>query len=192
MKIKERIYRAVESMETDGRTIRGVAVVTNSWSKDLGGFRELIKPEALTDDLIKKSDIMLNVDHDPSKILARSRYGKGSLRVFKTDRGLEFETTAPNTTLGNDMIEMLKRGDYSQCSFCFTLPKDESCQRWYNNANGELCREISQFDRLYDVSVVYDPAYDATYVDARSAQMVELNKKLNDLEKLIHDIFPYD
>lgn len=184
----EKIYRSVESMETSGRTIRGTAVVTNSWSKDLGGFREMIRPEALTEALIKKSDVMLNIDHDPSKVLARSKYGRGSLKLTRTERGLEFETEAPNTTLGNDLLEMIRRGDYSQCSFCFSLPKEGDV--WYNNDAGELCREIKSFDRLYDVSVVYNPAYDATEVDARSAEMVGLYARLAELEKNIHSIFP--
>lgn len=177
-------------METSGRTIRGVAIVTNSWSKDLGGFREIIRPDALNEALIKKSDVMLNIDHDPSKVLARSRYGRGSLKLMRTERGLEFETEAPNTTLGNDLLEMIKRGDYSQCSFCFSLPKDGDF--WYNDDAGQLCREIKSFERLYDVSVVYDPAYDATEVDARSQKMIEMYAHFAELEKSIQDIFPDD
>jgi HK97 family phage prohead protease len=134
---------------------------------------------------------MLNVDHDVSKVLARSKFGKGSLRCFITERGLEFETEAPNTTLGNDMLEMLKRGDYSQCSFCFSLPSDDE-GFWHRNEAGELVREISKFDRLYDVSIVYDPAYDATEVDARSRAVVSAFTHLDLLEKEINSIKFYD
>ena len=58
--MKNKIYRSVADMEVSdsGRTIRGLAVVVDSWSKDLGGFREMIRREALTDDLIKSSDVM--------------------------------------------------------------------------------------------------------------------------------------
>ena len=173
-------------METSGRTIRGVAIVTNSWSKDLGGFREMISPEAINEQLIKKSDVMLNIDHDPSRVLARSKRGKGSLKLFLTERGLEFETECPNTSAGNDLLELMKRGDYSQCSFCFSLPR-EGGDEWDG-----LNRTIRKIDRLYDVSVVFDPAYDATECDARSMEMVNLYSRLNDLEKTITDIFPYD
>lgn len=186
-----RIYRSVAEMRTDGRKIVGVAAVTNAWSKDLGGFREMIRPEAFTQELIDRSDIMLNVDHDPSKVLARSRFGSGSLKLTITDRGLEFYTEAPNTSLGNDMLEMLRRGDYSQCSFCFSMPSEDA-DIWYKNESGELCREIKSFDRLYDVSVVYDPAYDQTSVDARSADLVGIFSRLDRLENEIKSIFPYE
>lgn len=182
-----KIYRSVHEMRAEGKTIRGVACVTNSWSKDLGGFREIIKPEALTDDLLVRSDVMLNVDHDVSKVLARSKFGKGSLRLFKTERGLEFETEAPDTQLGRDMLVMLERGDYSQCSFCFSLPAEDA-DIWYRNENNELCREIRNFDKLYDVSIVYDPAYDMTEVDARSTSVVKAFAHLDLLEKEINTI----
>lgn len=129
---------------------------------------------------------MLNVDHDPSKVMARSRRGAGSLKLEITSRGLEFETEAPNTTLGNDMLEMLRRGDYSQCSFCFSLPVEDA-DVWYQE-NGETRREIKKFERLWDVSVVYDPAYDQTYADARSMEIVEVMRHLNELENDINSI----
>lgn len=186
-----KIYRKVEDIEVhQDRSIRGLACVTGAWSKDLGGFREMIRPEALTEDLIARSDIMLNVDHDPSKVLARSRHGAGSLKLKITSRGLEFYTKAPNTTLGNDMLEMLSRGDYSQCSFCFSLPADDA-DVWYNE-DGVLKREIKNFDKLYDVSIVYDPAYDQTYVDARSAEKVGIMTRLSELENEILSIPIYD
>lgn len=185
----QKIYRKIERMDApQGRKISGLAIVTGSWSKDLGGFREMIQPTALTPELIQRSDVMLNVDHDPSKVLARSRYGIGSLKLSLTERGLEFETEAPNTTLGNDMLEMLRRGDYSQCSFCFTLP-DEDADYWYRNEANELCREIKNFDKLWDVSVVYDPAYDATYADARSMKVLDTIAKLDLLENEIKSIY---
>lgn len=185
----QKIYRNIEKLDAlKGRTIRGLAAVTGSWSKDLGGFREMIRPEALTEELIQNSDVMLNVDHDPSKVLARSRRGSGSLKLSVTSRGLEFETEAPQTQLGSDILEMLKRGDYSQCSFCFTLP-EEDADVWYRDTNGMLCREIKKFDRLWDVSVVYDPAYDATYADARSTEMVNRFSKFDLLENEISSIY---
>ncbi len=182
----ERIYRSITEMRTSGKTISGVACVVESWSKDLGGFREIIRRDALTQDLIDRSDVMLNLDHNPEKVLARSKFGKGSLRLFITERGLEFQTEAPDTQLGRDVLVMLERGDYSQCSFCFSL--GEGSDYWYQDAEGQLCREIKSFDKLYDVSIVYDPAYDATAVDARSADKVAIFAKLDALEKEINNI----
>lgn len=184
--MNDKVYRSIRELRADGKTISGIAVVTESWSKDLGGFREIIRKGALTEDLIARSDVMLNMDHDPSKVLARSKFGSGSLRLFITERGLEFQTECPDTQLGHDCMELLRRGDYSQCSFCFTIGTDG--ENWYRNESGELCREITSFDRLYDVSIVYDPAYDDTSVDARSGRMVSIFRKLNTLEKMINNI----
>ena len=39
---------------SESRHIEGYAIVFNSLSNDLGGFREIIEPTAITDELIKK------------------------------------------------------------------------------------------------------------------------------------------
>ncbi len=36
---------------------------------------------------------------------------------MKTGNAMEYEFEAPNTTLGNDLLEMVKRGDVYQSSF---------------------------------------------------------------------------
>lgn len=186
---KVKFYRAIEDMATDGKKIRGTALVFDSWSKDLGGFRELIHREAVTPSLIEQSDIQLNVDHDPTKMLARSKYGNGSLRLFITDRGLEFETDVPDTQLGHDMVVMLERKDYSQCSFCFTLP-DNYNGYWHRDASDNLVREIERFDKLWDVSIVYNPAYDETEASARQMRSIAgVMDKMTILEKSIETIY---
>ncbi len=184
----KKIYRSVDSIQSDGKKIRGTAVVFNSWSKDLGGFREIIRREAVTPGLIEASDIQLNVDHDPSKMLARCKNGKGSLRINVTERGIEFETDVPDTQLGHDMQVMLERGDYSQCSFCFTLPA-EGGERWFRDESNALCREITNFSQIFDVSIVYNPAYDETEASARQLQEVGIMEKLTILENEIKTIY---
>lgn len=184
MKSKDKIFRSLGSFEAEGRKIRGLAAATGTWSKDLGGYVEMILPDAINEELIKRSDVMLCVDHDPSKVVARSKFGVGSLLLTVTGRGLEFETEVPDTQLGHDLLVMIQRGDYSQCSFCFTIEKQE-----WKNENGQSYRTITAIDRLYDVSVVYDPAYDATSVDVRSMAAVDNVKKMQSLEKEILDIY---
>jgi len=41
------------------------------------------------------------------------------------DVGLRFAFEAPNTTLGNDMLELVRCGDVSKCSFRFGAKQDE-------------------------------------------------------------------
>ena len=184
----KKIYRSVDSIKSDGKKIRGTAVVFESWSKDLGGFREIIRREAAVPGLIEASDIQLNVDHDPSKMLARCKHGSGSLRIFITERGIEFETDIPDTQLGHDMQVMLERGDYSQCSFCFTIPS-EGGEHWFRDANNSLCREILNFEQLFDVSIVYNPAYDETEASARQMRQAGIMDKMTILENEILTIY---
>lgn len=69
------LYRAISELRSvdnaDSRTITGYAVVFDTWSRDLGGFYEIIRKSAITEELIKQSDIIMNVNHDDDKMVAR-------------------------------------------------------------------------------------------------------------------------
>lgn len=147
----------------DDRTIEGYAIVCNSESEDMG-FREIVAPEAL-EGIIDKSDCLMLLDHNRSKgILARSKFGKGSLQLEVDEVGLKFRFTCPNTTIGDEAYEGVKRGDYQNCSFAFVADKDE----WSKKANGEYLRTIRSFKYIKDCSIVAEPAYSATTVSCRS------------------------
>lgn len=151
--------------DSESRKVEGYAIVFNSQSEDLG-FYETIEPSAITDEVIAKSDVFALLNHDNSRgILARSKRGKGSLKLLVDDRGLKYEFTAPKTALGNELLEMLKRGDINQSSFAFTVSNDG--EKW-EKRDGKYYRTIKKIDRLYDVSPVYCPAYSETTVACRS------------------------
>lgn len=180
---KEKRYLSVSGLEiranedgTPSRTITGYAVVFNQESEDLG-FREMILPGAITDEVIAISDIIFNYNHNPNWVLARSKYGVGTLNLELDDHGLKFTFEAPNTTIANDMIELIKRGDITGCSFAFTIdPSDPAAEKW-EEINGVYHRYIHKIDRLYDCSVVVVPAYSGTSVSARSQENLESLKK---------------
>jgi len=72
----DKIVRSVQlQSEEENRIISGRAVVFNSWSRDLGGFTELIRPEAITQELVENSDIVMCLNHDENQMLARCRSG---------------------------------------------------------------------------------------------------------------------
>lgn len=149
--------------DEDSRTIEGYAIVCNSESEDMG-FREVIAPEAL-EGIIEKSDCLMLLEHNRSKgVLARSKYGKGSLQLEVDETGLRFRFTCPNTAIGDEAYEGVKRGDYQNCSFAFVADKDE----WSKKANGEYLRTIRSFKYIKDCSIVAEPAYGATTVSCRS------------------------
>lgn len=158
-----RNYQYEVRFEENDRTIEGYAIVCNSESEDLG-FREVIAPEALVG-IIEKSDCLMLLEHDRKKgILARSKYGKGSLSLEVDDNGLKFRFTCPNTAIGDEAYEGVKRGDYQNCSFAFVADQDE----WTKKDNGEYLRTIRSFKYIKDCSIVAEPAYGATSVSCRS------------------------
>lgn len=145
----------------DSRRVEGYALVFDSRSEDLGGFTEIIKPEAMQG-VLERSDVLALLDHNITRgVLARYRKGGGSLDLSVDEKGLRYSFDAPNTALGDELIEGIKRGDISGSSFAFTVEKEE----WEEVGDGQYSRTILRFGQLFDVSPVYHPAYSATSVE---------------------------
>lgn len=163
----------VTRAEGDSRTVKGRAVVFDSWSEDLGGFREKIDPRAL-DGVIERSDIFALMDHDRRRgILGRCKRGdQVSLRLNVTDEGLDYEFEAPETALGNELLSCLERGEIDGSSFAFTVLED----RWERNGDAYE-RTITKIDELYDVSPVYSPAYSQTTCDLRGLEQLKAEER---------------
>lgn len=150
---RERRSAPIE-VRAQGRRLTGYAALFNTEAR-IGTFTETIRPGAFSQALDR--DVLALVDHDPSKLLARTR--SGTLRLSEDSRGLHFDLDTPNTTLGRDILEMAERGDLGGMSFGFQAT-DEHWQ-------GER-RELRSV-ALYEVSVVSAwPAYQGTIVSARS------------------------
>jgi uncharacterized protein len=164
----ERRFLPAAPPAVKGRTVTGVAARFNSRSENLGSadspLFEVISPGAF--DGVLNDDIVAAYNHDESLILARSINGKGTLRLWVDDVGLNYEFTAPETTAGNDLLESLKRGDISSSSFAFSIA--EGGDSFSQEPDLGILRTITKVARLYDVSPVVRPAYQATGVSARS------------------------
>ena len=156
---------------SESRHIEGYAIVFNSLSNDLGGFREIIEQGAITEELIKNSDIICLMNHDIKRgVLARSYHGRGSLKLDIDEHGLHYSFEAPKTALGDEVLEGIRRGDISKCSFAFVCGEDN----WTKDENGEYIRRVKKIKNLYDVSLVYHPAYEETEVKADTRGLDEL------------------
>lgn len=158
---------------TESRTIEGYALKFNKRSQPLMGgyFVETLDSRCLDD--TDMSNVVATFNHDESKLLGRSGV---NLTLAKDDVGLRFKIDLPNTTLGNDILEEVRMGILSQCSFAFTLPDDDADVWTRSNEEGvDYKRTILAIDKLYDVSVVTTPAYQDTNVSvgARSKQAVQ-------------------
>lgn len=150
--------------EDDGkRTLSGYAVKWEMKSQPMGWFRrfkEQFKRGAFADSLTKDDQRYL-WSHDISKVLGRTK--NGTLRLYEDNIGLRFELDLPNTTLGNDTYESIKRGDVDGVSFGFRMKKEE----WDESDPDNVLRTISQAD-LFEISAVAFPAYPDSEVQARS------------------------
>lgn len=162
----------------EDRLITGYAVVFNKLSEDLGGFREQIDPNALNE-VIERSDIFMLLDHKQDRgILARSRYGNGSLLLEIDNEGLKYMFDSPKTNLGDEALEAIKRKDVLGSSFAFTVGED----KWERLEDGTYLRTILSFDKLYDCSIVYTPAYSDTSVATRSLNTLIEKRDAEELE----------
>lgn len=178
----EKELRYLENSEiranAESRDVEGYALLFNTTSRNLGGFVERIEPSAL-DGVIENSDVMAVLNHDNSRgILARSRFGQGSLTLSVDDRGLKYTFSAPKTALGDECLEYLRRGDITQSSFAFTVSEDS----WAKQEDGSYVRTIRHFDRLFDVSPVFEPAYFGTDVKCRSFEDFKAEEERKEAE----------
>ena len=166
---QENTGREVRSMpvrelraDDESRTITGYAAVFNS-DADLGFFTERINPGAFKRAINEDQDVRALWNHDPNFILGRTK--SGTLRLSEDKKGLRIEIDPPDTQVGRDMVESIRRGDVDQMSFAFQAVKESWTER-----KGDLpLRELDDVD-LYDVSPVTYPAYEATSVGLRSAE----------------------
>lgn len=177
--IEARAIRSTPVINPDSRTVEGYAVVFNSQSEDLG-FYETINPSAITEEVLKRSDVFCLFNHDQDKVLARSKYGTGSLQLQLDERGLKYTFQAPNTDLGNELLEYLKRGDIESSSFAFVVSTDEGSEVWETRADGRQYREILKISELFDVSPVFNPAYSSTSVSQRALDKLNQLREMQD------------
>lgn len=170
-----RFNNTIKRANEQSRMVEGLAVVFNSESQDMG-FYEIIDPNAIDQDTIANSDIFALLNHDENRgILARSRYGQGTLSLSLEADGLHYSFEAPKTALGDELLSYLSRGEITSSSFAFTIA--DGGDKWERDINGGLHRTITKIDRLFDVSPVFEPAYLATSANCRKFEEVQNTMK---------------
>jgi hypothetical protein len=139
-----------------GRTLRGHAIVFNSMSEDLGGFCEVIAPEAVERTLREKIDLRALHEHDAARPLGR--VSANTLRLVTKPSALEAQIDLPSTSYADDVLESVKRRDLTGMSFAFNYAKSE-----WTKTDEQLVRRVVDM-RVREVSVVNFPAYARTSV----------------------------
>lgn len=174
--------REPQEGQTESRTVEGTPIVfgvrsvnLTPWS-DTREVYEVLEPGCITNDLLQRSDVILNLNHSNMvpDVLGRCRNGKGTLSLELRENKIECRCDLPRTNNANDTLELMKRGDITGMSFAF---EDD----WQDSENGvsyertnEMhdgkevwLRHVKRITGLYDVAIVTHPAYQQTSVGTR-------------------------
>ncbi|MEK4150949.1 HK97 family phage prohead protease [Carnobacterium sp. FSL E2-0243] len=182
-------------LRSDGESneiIEGYALKFDKWSDDLGWFREKLASKSL--EKTDMSNVTALFNHNESQILGRSGI---NLELDVDNIGLRFKVKPTDTSYSRDLMENIRQGVINQCSFAFTVSREQDSEEWRENLeSGIYERTIKNIDKLYDVSVVTTPAYPDTeaVVGARSKELVdklELRKQNKEIELLMLEAEAY-
>jgi HK97 family phage prohead protease len=157
---KEVRSRTIPTNESN--TIEGYALNWNEY--DMGSFMERIDVNALGE--LRDYDVHALYNHDYDRVLARSKYGEGTLSLEQDQEGLKFRFDLPDTSTGNEVRTLVGRGDVDQASWAFTVKKE----RWENVRSEKPTRVIEQIGEMYDISLTPRGANPTTSVALRSLE----------------------
>jgi len=151
--------------EEHGHFITGVPIVFNQ-PTDLGWYREIIRNDALTSTDLR--DVRFLVNHNTDMIpLARSRNNNANstMQLSVTETGMEIrvDLDTENNSEAKNLYSAVDRGDISGMSFMFTTDGDE----WEDLDSDYPTRTITSIGKVFEVSAVTFPAYEATSIQAR-------------------------
>lgn len=151
----------IENEPDDSMILEGRAVVFNSpevmfTDEDGIEYKEQVDRDAFKD--AQMSDVILNMNHE-GQALARTR--NNTLQLELSEDGLEVTADMSKSRASRDAYEAVQNGLLDRMSFAFTVAEDEYDAKTHT-------RTIRKIDRLFDVSLVNFPAYEATSVSARS------------------------
>ena len=168
--------RAVQNDENRMK-IEGYAVVFDSPSHPIyGEWIEYVDRNAFNGCDMK--DVVLRYNHkDSYPIMARTK--NNSLQLNIDDKGLKIEAELIDTASKRDLYKSIQEGLVDKMSFRFSVSKND-----WDYSTTPTTRRILGFDKIFDVSVVDEPAYEATEVYARSKEEVQEEKRKYEEQRL--------
>lgn len=164
-----------ENDDKHGDHITGRPIVYNS-KTDLGYFDEIIEAGAL--DKSDLRDVRFLINHNTDMIpLARSRRNnENSTMQLITDKegmGIRVNLDTENNSEARNLYSAIKRGDISGMSFMFTIDGEE----WEDLEGDHPTRHIKSIGKVFEVSAVTFPAYEATEISARDKRALDSAKE---------------
>ena len=152
--------------EERGDFITGQPIVYDEVT-DLGWYFEVIDDGALNDADLR--DVRFLVNHNTDMIpLARSRNNNTNSTMQMTvvdGKGMDIrvDLDTENNADSRSLYSAVERGDISGMSFMFRVDKDS----WEDLDSDKPTRHIQAISRVFEVSAVTFPAYEATSIQAR-------------------------
>lgn len=154
-----------EQNEEHGHLLTGQPIVFDE-STDLGWYDEIIDKDALKDTDLR--DVRFLINHNTDMIpLARSRNNNenSTMQMSVGDNGMNIrvDLDTENNAESKALYSAVERGDISGMSFMFTVDQDA----WDNLESEHPVRRVLSIGRIFEVSAVTFPAYEATSIQAR-------------------------
>ena len=164
------------SNDNDDLVIEGYFAVYGDIYNVWEGATESIAPGAFSESI--SGDVRALYNHDDSLILGRT--SAGTLTLRDDSHGLWGSIKINrNDTDAMNAYERIKRGDVTGCSFGFNIESEETEYR----DDGTVHWTITKVNPLYEVSPCVFPAYGATTVSARGAELGAMKKRKLELRK---------
>jgi HK97 family phage prohead protease len=139
-------HRSCLELRAEASKIVGYAVVFDVRSRDLGGFVEVVRPQACA----QLGDVVALFNHDSNQVLGRT---PATLQLRTDSRGLAFTLDPAPTQAGRDALALVSRGDVTGASFGFRTKKDQ-----WRKDDGVMIRELLDIE-LAEISLTAFPAY---------------------------------
>jgi len=162
--------------ESGENIVYGYAAKYEKFSLPMNFLYERIRKGTFTKS-ISKNNIFALWNHNRDIILGSVK-GK-TLKLSEDDTGLFFELKLPKSNSGNDVFEVIQRGDVCGVSFGFCPVKWE----WDFSDPNKIIRTLLEVD-LIEISPTAFPAYPDTTVKPRSIYE-DYVKELEDREMII-------
>jgi hypothetical protein len=157
----------VRAEETDrGKVLTGQPIVYDERT-DLGWYDEIIDNGALAETDLR--DVRFLVNHNTDMIpLARSRNNNANSTmqmevVEGKGMSIRVDLDTENNAEARSLYSAVERGDISGMSFMFIVDKDS----WDDINTEHPTRHVRSISRVFEVSAVTFPAYEATSIQAR-------------------------
>ena len=155
-----------ENDEQHGNILTGTPIVYGERT-DLGWCDEIIDDGALDDTDLR--DVRFLVNHNTDMIpLARSRNNNENSTMQLSvvpQKGMDIrvDLDTENNAEAKSLYSAVQRGDLSGMSFMFAVNEDA----WEDLDSEHPTRHIRSFAKVFEVSAVTFPAYEATSIQAR-------------------------